>query len=629
MKSASDARISPDGRLVAFVLTDPAQSPEGKPASRLWAVPAVGGAPARPLTTAGRHTDSHPRWSPDGAVLAFLSNRGDRELSQMQVYLLPMAAGGEAAALTSAPGGVESFDWSPDGSEIAFLARDPKPGREDPKDDVILYEELPLPHRLRVINVATRAVRDVTPANLQVWEYAWSPDGSHFSLVVSRQPYEWSWYESWLARMPAAGGEPTPVHRPGRQLALPVWSRDGREIAFLAGTWSDRGSVFGDVWTVPAAGGEAQNRTPGYEGSICWAERLPDGDLLVCGYSGFDAVIAALRPGEPLRPLWQGPVALAPRSQARISLSAGGGTVAAVREDTLHPPDVWTATVSPGGLRWQQVTDLNPQVQERALGRTEIMRWQGPGGLDIEGILVTPAGLEAGRRCPLVVFVHGGPTWSYQHRFSQGYSHLLAGMGCAVLLPNPRGSSARGAAFAEANLGDMGGADLEDIMAGVDACIDLGVTDAQRLGIAGWSYGGFMAAWAVTQTDRFKAAVAGAAVTNWLSFHGTTEIQTWDALYQQLDPGDPRYVWNSPVHHAHKVRTPTLVLHGERDTAVPAGQGYEFWRALRERGVESVLAIYPRAGHGPSERAHVRDMAQRMVGWFQRHLGFGDAAPPA
>ncbi len=239
---------------------------------------------------------------------------------------------------------------------------------------------------------------------------------------------------------------------------------------------------------------------------------------------------------------------------------------------------------------------------------------------EIEGLLLRPAGADG--PLPLIVWVHGGPTGAHAIEYPTLHDAALLDAGYAVLLPNPRGSSGRGQPFARANIGDMGGGDLRDILAGVDAMVAAGVADPDRIGIAGGSYGGFMAAWAVTQTDRFRASIPFAAVTDWLSFHNTTNIGRFDELFLAADPYEAggEYFHRSPVVHARAVKTPTLVMHGELDLCVPVSQGIEFHQALAEAGVETELVIYPREGHGWREREHQLDGCRRMVEWFNQHL---------
>lgn len=638
-RALGDAHISPDGVRVAFVVGDYYKVDTKSPRSQVWVVPAEGGE-ARPYTW-GERTDNQPRWSPDSKALAFVSDR--KEDGKPQLYLL-REGGGEAEALTDLNCGIHSPAWSLDGGKIAFLAEDPETEQEkkrrEAKDDTIEFEQNPRFTRVWTVDLATREVKPLTKGNIQVWEYGWSPDGQRLALVASDLPFEYSWYQSRLATVDALGGEPVSIYEPdpppvpsaggfpiprGRQIAHPGWSPDGRSISFITCTWSDRGVVAGDVCLIPAGGGEVRNLTEGQPLSVSWTEWLPNGDMLVAACQQGEQALAIITAQGELKTLWREQAMFEGRWQPRFSLS-GDGKIAAIKEDPQHPAQVWVTPQA--GAEWRQLTEFNEKIQEFALPRVETLHWKGRDGLDIQGLLVRPpdAGGEEGKPLPLVLYVHGGPTGLYSYCFYSAGSlaliGLLASKGMAVLLPNPRGSAGWGRPFAEANLGDMGGEDYFDIMAGVDLCVQRGMADKNRLGVGGWSYGGFMTAWIVTQTDRFKAAVVGAGVTNWRSFHGVSNLPTWDALYYQADPYEVggRYDRFSPITHVEKVRTPTLLAHGEADPYVPVGQAYEFYRALKELGRPVELAVYPRESHGFREKLHVLDLQNRSAGWFERWL---------
>jgi dipeptidyl aminopeptidase/acylaminoacyl peptidase len=272
---------------------------------------------------------------------------------------------------------------------------------------------------------------------------------------------------------------------------------------------------------------------------------------------------------------------------------------------------------------WERLTSFNAQIVEGvAFPDIREMRWTAPDGLEIEGLLLTPRGAQG--PLPLLALVHGGPTWCWNGYFSDSEpnSVLLADAGYAVLLPNPRGSNGRGHAFAQAVIDDPGGKDLQDIMAGIDACIEQGIADPDRLGISGLSYGGYMTAWAVTQTDRFAAAVAHSVISNWVSFHLTSDIWAWDDFVigdAWSDPAGPYVRW-SPVYHAAGCSTPTLIVQGALDRCTPVGQAEELFTAIARTGTDTELVIYPREGHVPFERAHARDSIVRTQAWFDRYL---------
>lgn len=300
------------------------------------------------------------------------------------------------------------------------------------------------------------------------------------------------------------------------------------------------------------------------------------------------------------------------------------GTIAVVRSLPDLPREVWTVQIARTSPKWTRITTLNEHLLDLTSGVHEWVEWYAEDGQQMQGLLVRPSNARPGKRLPLIVHPHGGPTGITANEYMSParWVYRLTQRGFAVFMPNYRGSTGRGIEFAEANIGDMGGRDFQDIMAGVDALIERGIADEEKLGIGGWSYGGFLTAWAITQTDRFKAAVAGAAITDWLSFHGTSYLCAWDSLHYQADPYVRGSVYErfSPMLYIANARTPTLILHGEKDGDVPLSQGVELFRALREHGVESEMVIYPREPHSVSETPHVRDLLQRTCDWFESHV---------
>lgn len=624
-----DAQISPDGSQVAFVAGDSFKSDCKWPKSAIYVVPAAGGEPRR--VTGGPRTDSLPRWSPDGRSLAFLSDR--LKEGQRQVFVLA-CDGGEALPMTEVSGaiptprGLNSLQWSPDGRFLAFLKEDAETEEErrkrEAKDDAIAFEQQPKYVRLWVVDVATKAVRCVSPDNLQIWEFAWHPEAGQFAAVVSDVPYEWAWYTNRLVRFEADGAA-QPVWQSQRQVAFPAWSPDGTQLAFISSNWSDRGCVAGDVWLVDAHGGEARNISAGIVASLGWIEWLNDGrELLAIGHDrggvGLHRIDAAT--GER-SPIWWRQAAVAEAHWPRFS-AARDGTLAVALEDAAHPRDVWLLRETGGSITETQLTHLHPQTPEIDIGETVVHHWKGADGWEMQGLVIRPVGYQPGRRYPLVMWVHGGPTGVSASRFyaSFGWNQLLAAAGYAVFLPNYRGSVGWGLEFAESNLGDMGGRDWDDMQRGVDSLIEAGLADPTRLAIAGWSYGGYTAAWAVSQTDRFRAAVMGAGISHWLSFHGMSALSDWDAIHYGASPYEQAGPFQkfSPLSYYDQLQTPTLILHGEEDQDVPVEQAHLFYRALKNKGVPAELIIYPREDHAVKERLHLLDMSRRVLAWLRRFL---------
>ncbi|MCH8222471.1 MAG: S9 family peptidase [Chloroflexi bacterium] len=628
LKQVGDAQISPDGQTVAFVTgngfieSGPARTK--LPATDIYAISDAASEPIR-LTRSPR-SGTTPRWSPDGLYLAFYSDR--EEDGQRQVYLLP-ANGGEATQLTSVRGTLPSprslnpLKWFSDGKSLAFqmidaLSEDESEAREAGRD-AIEFETGHQFTRIWRVGVDGGEPECISPDNMQVWEFAISPDGNRIAAVVSEMPYEWDWYRCRLAIFDIGSSHAVTVVDTPRQVAKPVWSPDGSLIAYLTSNWSDRGSDSGDVMVVSPDGGESRNLTEGSDSSfdsIQWPGEFLISTANIAGGSGI-----AILNADGGRPEWLW------RSESWLKGMTINttGDAGAVITDPDGPSEVYTGRVSGSSLELRRRTSLHPGFDEITVGKMSAIRWTAPDGQEIGGYLVVPQDSDADAPLPTVALIHGGPASAVRGGLDDGrrWAHLLAANGFAVYLPNYRGSTGRGLAWTESNIGDMGGADFADMMAGLDALIEQGIADPSRLGITGWSYGGFTTAWAVTQTDRFKAAIMGAGISDWRSFHGRSYLHSWDVIhYGGSDPYDPEspHARFSPINYIRNVKTPTLILHGEEDWDVPVEQSYQFYRALKDLGVETELVVYPREPHGPVEYEHLIDIGDRLVNWFKAKL---------
>lgn len=629
-RAVGDAQIHPDGSCVAFAVSA-LTHPRGKnPRANIYLAD-TSGDNTRPFTS-GDACEMHPRWSPDGKQLAFISDRS--KVDDFQIYLISIE-GGEAQQLTAgAPvqhpyRDVSMFKWSPDGSRIAYLQKDVLSQIENSRrasgHDEINFEAHPLFSRVYIVDVATRKTHVVTRGDVQVWEFDWSPDGKELALICSALPFEWSWYDPWLARVTASGGVPLKLlTRPTRQLGHPRWSPDGHHIAFVSSLWSDRGIIGGDLYLTNTNGKNTRVLSENYPGTVSGIEWLGSQNLLSAGYLQGEAAITQFDIEGVSENVWHGEGALQESHTPKFS-RAHDGTIAVVRSAPNMPREVWTLDTSdPDALVWEQLTNLNKPMEAFATGRHQIFEWTSVDASKMQGLLVTPLGAKKGGPLPLIVHPHGGPTGISPNEYLSPtrWAYHLAARGFAVFMPNYRGSTGWGIEFAEANLGDMGGLDFQDIMTGVDALIERGIADPKRMGIGGWSYGGFLTAWAITQTNRFKAAVAGAAITSWVSFHGNSYLNRWDELHYDANPydRDGKHQKFSPMNYIENVTTPTLILHGEKDGDVPVEQGHELFRALKEHGIETELVIYPREPHGVGETPHAQDVIARTCDWFERHL---------
>ncbi len=630
-RQLSDAQLSPDGKVIAFVVGDSYVSDGKLPKANIWTVSAEG-KEVRAFTS-GPRSDTAPRWSPDGRWLAFLS---DREKDGFyQLHLLPRQ-GGEARRLGAVEGVIPTtrslncLQWSSDGLELFFLMTDPETEEErrrrEERDDAIEFEQNPKYTRLYRMNVGSGETACLSPQGLQIWEFAPAPSGRQFAAVCSPSPFEQAWYTCHLITFDESQSEPVVLYGGPRQVSSPAWSPDGKLVAFLSSNWSDRGVVGGGIFVVPSSGGTLHELASDQEASFTWLEWLEDSEgLVAASHEWGEMALSEVRldPGTR-RHLWRGPAILSEANWPRFTRDSVG-SVAVVRQDSQHPRQVWLGRPSGDGLAWSQLTHFNKQAGELSLGSVESVRWKGADGWEMQGFLILPPKSDSEPPCPLVTSVHGGPTFAYgcEYCVDSRWFQQLAVQGIGVFLPNPRGSTGRGLAFAESNIGDMGGKDWEDIQKGIDALIDRRVADPERLGITGGSYGGYMTAWAVTQTDRFKAAVMLAGISDWRSFHGRSYLCDWDAIhYAGADPWDPDGIFRhrSPITHVKNVVTPTLILHGQEDLDVPVEQGYFFYRALKDLAVETELVVYPREPHSIREKAHVLDSNRRTTKWFTRHL---------
>jgi dipeptidyl aminopeptidase/acylaminoacyl peptidase len=387
--------------------------------------------------------------------------------------------------------------------------------------------------------------------------------------------------------------------------------------------------VSGDIFVIPAEGGAPRNLTPGIEFGPGWMQWLPDGAHILYGaQDGLSGHLGLVN--EPSGELTRlaTDVQINVGAWARISLTPDGKTFATTISDAHHPSEVYRGALTgdastPTGVEWTRLTRTNPLV-EATYARTPSQRltYTSPDGWAIQALYNPPVNYTGPGAPPMVLNVHGGPSGVWRDDWSGWITQVLTGAGFAVLRINPRGSAGRGVTFGNAVVGDMGGKDYEDLMAGVDYAIAQGLADPDRLGVLGWSYGGFMTSWVVTQTQRFKAAMMGAGICDYHSFHAQTNIQEWDRRYIGADPNENpgAYRAKSAITFIKNVTTPTLIIHGEKDPCVPVNQAWAFYYGLRERSIPVECAIYPREPHGFGERDHVINYQERTIGWMKKWL---------
>ena len=618
--------ISPDGKKVAWV--EDVITKRGAPtgATVIYVADLLSKNPPKRISAAvadAIHREASVAWSPDSKRIAFLSDA--LNAGQLQLYVTD-AAGPPASVrkLTQVKGFLATPGWSPDGRTIAVLFTENATRAAGP-----LVAETPetgeikdsfFEQRLALVDVATTKLRQISPADTYIYEYDWSPDGLRFAVTAALGNGDNNWYIAELYTLDAATGLMKSIYKPPLQIANPAWSRDGQRIAFIGGLMSDEPSVGGDIFTISAAGGEATNLTPEMKASASWLTWTAEGEILFGEYLEGDSGLATIHPadGTKFQLFRKAGQLTAGAWGVNLSLSRDGKTSAVIRSSFSAPPEVWAGPTA----EWTQITQRNKSIKP-AWGEAQSLHWKN-GGFEVQGWLLYPRDFDPHKKYPLIVRVHGGPGAAVLSEWpsSSDYYSPLAGAGYFVLQPNPRGSFGQGEAFTRANVKDFGYGDFKDIMAGVDAATSVAPIDPNRLGICGWSYGGYMTMWGVTQTNRFKAAMAGAGLSNWQSYYGENLIDQWmipffgKSVYDDPDV----YAKSSPINFIKNAKTPTLILVGDSDGEVPAPQSYEFWHALKTLGVETQFVVYEHEGHMFSSPKHRRDVVERTLAWFDAHL---------
>jgi len=610
-RGIGELEFSPDGSQLAFTVTNP---PKGNARARAVWLLEIGSGRLRQLTFSGK-SDSAPRWSPDGSAIAFTSDRDGAP----QLYLLSMR-GGEAEKLTSSKERVTAFRWSPDGTRIALLMNEAKPEavekREKDRDDARVVDKEERHERVWILDVKSKRLQQSTAGPWQIDQIEWLPDGQTLIASATDKPHVDAWIDR-LYTIDLENGTNGTFHEiaaprgPFGNLAV---SPDGQSIAYV-GARVD-GPLSHDLFIQPVRGGTARNLTHASIDRPVGQPRWNTASTLTVHVStGFKSALATVsRDGTAHVDTFD----INPSAYARSKANA----IAFVGETATRAPELYLLV--PGGTP-KAVSSFNKAWDTIPVVAPEILKYKSFDGVEIEAALLRPNAQpstqpSALRPQPLIVLIHGGPTGRWSDAF-ESWGQLLAQRGYAVLYPNVRGSTGYGQKFVEMNRADWGGGDFKDVMAGVDAMIARGVADPNRLGIGGWSYGGYMAAWAVTQTTRFKAAVSGAPVIDMASEFGTENGSQYDEWfygtpYEKLDG----FIKSSPMTFVKNVKTPTLLLQGEDDTTDPIGQSQQFYRGLKRYSVESDFVLYPREPHGLREEKHLIDRLNRVVAWFVKHI---------
>ena len=599
-----DLRWSPDGTRLAMTVSEPSKGAERL--THVWLYSAATG-DVRQFTYSAK-SESHARWSNGGKTLAFLSDRDE----QKQIFLISME-GGEARRLTEGKRAIQDFAWSPDGKQIAFLAPEPKTSEEEKKekdkDDAKRVDLDDKSAWLWLVDVASGKTRQVASRPWQFSEVQWTPAGDKLIVVATDHP-ESDQETNRIFSVTPADGKMQLIASPRGPFGAIKISPDGKQLGYI-GSRVD-GPQPHDLFVQPSEGGPAKNLTAKSINrpieNYAWRS---DGKLLALATDGFRNRIFAVDPMGNAQPV------LSPEMAIGGLEATPDSAVTFVGATATHPDELflWDQKAAP-----KSVSQWNKSFEQYALVAPEFVHFKSFDGREIEATVLKPSNVSANAKSPAVLIIHGGPTGNWTDEFDS-WGQLLVAAGYVVLYPNVRGSTGYGYDFMVSNRADWGGGDFKDVMAAADYLVSSGLADPNRMGIAGWSYGGYMSEWAITQTNRFKAAVSGAGLADLATEYGTEEHPSYDEWFYGLPYEKPEgFRKSSPITYIKNAKTPTLILQGDADTIDPLSQSQMLYRALKRYGVETELVVYPREGHGLREEKHLIDRLTRIVAWFDKHL---------
>ena len=626
-KRVGGTEISSDGKWIAYTVSVPVMDGEKSEfLTHIWVVSSDGR--TNQQFTYGEKSCTNPAFSSDGNYLAFTSSRG-RD-GKNQVWVLRMS-GGEAEQATKAKSGVNAFAWSPDSKLIAYTMNDPETEQEEKdkkekRDMVVEDRNFKFSHLYTIVleknAIGERDVKRLTSGDFHVTSFDWSPDGKTIVFAHQATPLVDVWPTTDISTVPADSGAVKAVVAKKGWDTNPKYSPDGAWIAFASDNGDTKWARAFDLYVLSTKGGEPRKlaETPDRSfGIIGWT--VDSKEVYVSEANRTAVRVFAV----PLSGATPRIVTPGSGIHSGVSFSLDGSAMAFIHQTSESAPDVFVSSTQ--RFQPKKLTDVNADFPRLPMGKTEVITWKAKDGKGIEGLLTYPVDYVKGKRYPLIVNIHGGPAGVFTEGYTASGSiyplQAFAQEGYAFLRPNPRGSGGYGADFRRANINDWGYGDFDDDMAGVDKAIEMGVAHPDSLVICGWSYGGYMTSFAVTKTKRFKAASVGAGVTNLVSFTGTSDIPSFLPSYFNGEFWDrlDTYEKHSAVFNVKGVTTPTQVIHGLSDVRVPPSQGYEFYNALKRQGCPTEMIVYPRTPHGPQEPKFIQDIGQRMIKWFNKHLG--------
>ncbi|MEJ7823238.1 MAG: S9 family peptidase [Chitinophagaceae bacterium] len=627
MKNITAVRVSPDGKKVAYSVREAIMTPDRSEYINQIFLSHADGSNKMQLTKGDKNNDN-PRWSPDGQWIAFTSNRDGKN----NLYLLPVN-GGESEKLTDVKTSISNYEWSHDGKMIAYTMNDSISGTEErnkkSKNDWYFMDEDVKQGRLFVLwlndrdSADKRKTKQITKENRHIISIDWSPDNNWIAYEHAKTSRVNDMVYSNISLVNLATGNAKEIAATGAGEHDPQFSPDGKYIAYIASedpvVWG--GKQYINIYTVANGKKWLLPTTPNEGGSIM-------------GWSTDGKYIYVIEPAKTLQSIYRlsvdGKEIIEWNKGVNVlltspSLNHSGSHIGFIQQNSTTPAEGYISTISE--YKPLRITNINNDIAKLPVAKTEVVRWKGNGGMDIEGLLTYPLNYEKGKKYPLLLNVHGGPAGVFGQNFIAGNSGsypiaAFAEKGIFVLRPNPRGSTGYGVKFRLANQRDWGGEDYNDLMAGVDHVLKTGMVDSNKLGVMGWSYGGFMSSWIVGHTDRFKAASIGAPVVDLAAQNMTDDISGFLPSYMKKEPWEDWEVYNahSPLRFVQNVKTPVLLQHGEADIRVPFSQGVMFYNALKRRGVPVRFLALPRQPHGPTEPRMALKVMQTNLAWFDHYL---------
>ncbi|HKQ97059.1 MAG TPA: S9 family peptidase [Candidatus Polarisedimenticolia bacterium] len=662
----SDPQISPDGRSIV-ILVARANYDDNRYDSELVLVDVATG--SQRVLTRDRKQLAHPRWSPGGDRLAFLAQAAPKPKSKpkgdvakdaarpaepapeptepvRQILILPMT-GGDAQVLTAAPEGVQQFAWRPDGGAIAYVTEDEPADRaaltrgedafEVGNSDYMAMAAA-RPSHIWLIGAEGGEAKRLTsgawslpanePPSSPSSPLSWSPDGKSIAFVRQEKPHFGDSDRTAVMVLDVASGATRPVTGRTEFESMPTYSPDGTKIAFWYPRDGDPNQV-NEIQIAPAAGGEGKSITRGIDRCLYQSRFMPDGRSILTGGNDGGRVSLWLQPLEgAARKLSLGPVN--PAWSFWVDAAIGkGGMIAFIGNESQHPSELYVMPNADTAPR--RLTAFNDAVAALDLGKVETIEWSGPDGFTENGVLIYPPGFDRTRKYPLALVVHGGPAAASTEAFS-AFGQILAARGWVIFQPNYRGSDNLGNAYQKAIVGDAGDGPGRDVMAGVEAVKAKGFVDAGKIGVSGWSYGGYMTSWLIGHYDVWKAAVSGASVTDLVDQYDLADFNVQERhIFAGRSPyvGDAmaEYRAQSPITYIPKAKAPTLVLSTTGDIRVPVTQSYRLYHALKDNGVETKFVAFPTGGHFPSDPVRGRAVYRHWMDWLADRLGTGDPAP--